>query len=33
MAVFSLLRFGIKKEKIDITAKEKQLKNITQEQL
>jgi len=29
MAVFSLLRFGIKKEKIDITAKEEELKNIT----
>lgn len=30
MAIFSLLRFGIKKEKIEITAKEEQLKNITQ---
>jgi len=31
MALFSLLRFGIKKEKIDITSKEEQLKNITQQ--
>ena len=30
MALFSLLRFGIKKEKIDISAKEEELKNITQ---
>lgn len=29
MALFSLLRFGIKKEKIDITVKEEQLKNNT----
>ncbi|MGC4101959.1 hypothetical protein [Ferruginibacter sp.] len=29
MALFSLLRFGIKKEKIDISAKEEELKNIT----
>lgn len=27
MAIFSLLRFGIKKEKIDITFKEKLLQN------
>ena len=32
MALFSLLRFGIKKEKIDITTKEEQLKNITHEE-
>jgi len=30
MAVFSLLRFGIKKEKIDISTKEEELKNMTQ---
>jgi hypothetical protein len=30
MALFSLLRFGIKKEKIDISTKEEELKNITQ---
>jgi hypothetical protein len=30
MAIFSLLRFGIKKEKIDISTKEEELKNITQ---
>jgi hypothetical protein len=30
MAIFSLLRFGIKKEKIEISTKEEQLKNISQ---
>ena len=30
MALFSLLRFGIKKEKIDISVKEEQLKNSSQ---
>jgi len=30
MALFSLLRFGIKKEKIDISTKEEELKNMTQ---
>lgn len=33
MAVFSLLRFGIKKEKIEINFKEEQLKSITSEEL
>ena len=31
MAIFSLLRFGIKKEKIDINIKEEELKNKTAE--
>ncbi len=31
MAIFSLLRFGIKKEKIDISTKEEQLKKVTNE--
>ena len=31
MALFSLLRFGIKKEKIEISTKEEELKNITQQ--
>ncbi|GAB2812934.1 hypothetical protein [Ferruginibacter profundus] len=30
MAIFSLMRFGIKREKIDITTKEEQLKNSQQ---
>ena len=31
MAIFSLLRFGIKKEKMDINVKEEQIKSIAQE--
>ena len=32
MAIFSLLRFGIKKEKIEINTKEEQLKHIAREE-
>lgn len=31
MAIFSLLRFGIKKEKIDISTKEEELKQIAKQ--